>query len=301
MAYVRSLFKLLKKEKPDLVLSYTVKPVVYGSFAAWLARVPRIISMITGAGYVFAAETTKARLVRRIVSFLYKIGLYCSDVVIFQNEDDLNEFVTRGLVKKEKTSVVNGSGVNMEEFKKTDYPQNLTFFMLARLLHSKGVREFLEAAERVKTRYPFVKFMLLGALESHQDSLSIDDLKPYVERGVVDYFGETDDVRPFFSRSSVFVLPSYREGTPRTVLEAMAMGRPIITTDAPGCRETVVDGLNGFLVPIKDVNALVEKMVWFVENVEKVPVMGQASWDYCRSKFDVRKVNEAMFRCMGIR
>lgn len=300
VSYLCALVRLFCKEKPDAVLSYTVKPVVYGSIAAWLTGVPKVASLITGAGYVFAAGTAKAKLLRFFVRLLYRVGLTCSDVVIFQNKDDMSEFVEHRLVDARKTCVVNGSGVNMDRFRKTDYPETLTFSMLARVMYTKGIREYLEAAKRVRKLYPWVRFTLLGAIENHQDAMPWQELKPYVDAGVVEYFGETTDVRPFLAQSSIFVLPSYREGTPRTVLEAMAMGRPIITTDAPGCRETVVDGYNGFLVPVGDVDALVEKMVWFVKNQDQIPIMGNASWDYCRAKFDVRKVDREMLECMGI-
>lgn len=298
--YMLKLRKLFKEEKPDVTLGYTIKPVIYGSIAAKLAGVKNINSMITGVGYVFTAETFKAKAIRFIVSILYRISFACSDTVIFQNPDDRKEFLDRGLLKKEKTGLVNGSGVNMERYKATDFPEELTFFMLSRVLHSKGIREYLEAAKIVKEKHPETKFMLLGAVENMQDSMSEEDLKPYIDERIIEHFGETDDVRDYYGDSTVFVLPSYREGTPRTVLEAMAMGRPIITTDAPGCRETVIDGKNGFLVPVGDVEALSEKMIWFINNTDKIEKMGSESKAYCKKKFDVDKVNKSMLEHMKI-
>lgn len=298
--YVLSLMQLFRKEKPDVTLGYTIKPVIYGAIAAKLAGVNKINSMVTGAGYVFTAKTLKAKIIKFLVSILYRIGFKCADTVIFQNSDDLKEFTGLGLVSEDKCKIVNGSGVNMDKFQPSEFPKTLTFFMLSRVMYSKGVREYLQAAKIVKEKYPEIKFMLLGAVENIQDSLSMDDLKPYIKDEIIDYFGETNDVSAYYKQTSVYVLPSYREGTPRTVLEAMAMGRPIITTNAPGCRETVQDGYNGFLIPIKDVDLLVEKMEWFVKHQDKIVEMGQASYDICLNKFDVKKVNEDMLNHMNI-
>jgi glycosyltransferase involved in cell wall biosynthesis len=266
LKYLYNLYSFFKKEKIDVVLGYTIKPVVYGSIAAKLAGVKNIKSMITGAGYVFTAWTTKAKLIKIIVSILYKIGLACSKNIIFQNPDDMEEFIQNNLAKRKKCHIVNGSGVNMELFTRSDFPDKLTFFMLSRVMYSKGVREYLEAASRIKKNYPDIKFMLLGACENIQDSISEEDLNDYVEKGIIEYHKENPDVRKFYDMCSVYVLPSYREGTPRTVLEAMAKGRPIITTDTPGCRETVKDGKNGFLVPCGDVEKMVEAMDWMLQD-----------------------------------
>jgi len=167
-------------------------------------------------------------------------------------------------------------------------------------MFSKGIREYLTAAEKVKKKYPEVRFMLLGAVENIQDSLKTEDLKPYIENGIIDYYGETGDVSAYYKQCSVYVLPSYREGTPRTVLEAMAMGRPVITTDAPGCRETVKENYNGFLVPVKNSDLLAERMEWFINNRERIPEMGKNSYDLCLEKFDVKKVNQKMMDYMKI-
>ena len=190
--------------------------------------------------------------------------------------------------------------MNMEKFSVSEYPDQLTFFMLSRVMYSKGIREYLQACTIVKEKYPQVRCMLLGACEGIQDSLSEQDLKPYIEKGIIEHFGETDRVADYYKQCSVYVLPSYREGTPRTVLEAMAMGRAIITTDAPGCRETVIDGKTGFLVPVQDGAAVAEKMIAFIENPELVRRMGAESYAYCRDKFDVHKVNEVMCNYLKI-
>ncbi len=292
--YERALYKLFCKEKPDVVLGYTSKPVIYGSIAAKKAGVPHKVAMITGLGYAFTAQTKKAKAIRAVMSVLYKKALNCADTVIFQNPDDREQFVSSGLVKSEKCRVVNGSGVNTNRFSVADYPDKITFFMLSRVMYSKGIREYLRACELVKEKHPEVRFMLLGACENIQDSLSKEDLAPYVEKGIIEHFGETDRVEDYYKQCSVYVLPSYREGTPRTVLEAMSMGRAIITTDAPGCRETVIDGKTGFLVPVKNAEALAEKMTEFIENPELIKTLGAASAEYAREKFSVDKVNDDM-------
>lgn len=298
--YCKKLYNLFKSEKPDITLGYTVKPVVYGAIAAKLAGVKNINSMVTGGGYTFTAKTFKAKILGLIVRFLYRIGFSKANNVIFQNPNDLNEFCDRKLVGRDKCYVVNGSGVNTTHFLPTDYPKTLTFFMLSRLLKSKGVAEYLEAAKIVKSKYPETRFCLLGKYETNmQDALSKEYVEQFITDGIIERFEETSDVRPYYADCSVYVLPSYREGTPRTVLEAMAMGRPVITTDAVGCRQTVKNGKNGFLVPVGDSNQLADAMIKFVENPELIKTMGEESIIYCREKFDVNKVNSAMLNIMG--
>lgn len=299
--YLWSLMSLLRKEMPCLTLEYTIKPVIYGSIAAKLAGIKNINSLITGTGFLFTSKSKKARILKKLVLGLYKTALACSTHVIFQNPDDLDEFIQTGLVNQSKTAVVNGSGVNMNHFQRCDYPQQTTFFMLGRLLHSKGVMEYLQAAKIVKESYPEVRIMLLGKIvHGMADAIAEENIKPYLDNGTIELFDETNDVRPYYSKTSVFVLPSYREGTPRSVLEAMSMGRPIITCDTPGCRGTVVDGENGFLVPIKDANALASAMMKFVKSPELIARMGQKSYEYCSEKFEVGKVNVSMLNYMGI-
>lgn len=298
--YEKALYKLFCEEKPDAVLGYTSKPVIYGSIAAKRAGIKTITAMITGLGYAFTSQTKKAKIIRMIMSVLYKRAMSSTDTVIFQNPDDMEQFTSLGLVKKEKCKLVAGSGVNTERFHPLSYPEKTTFFMLSRIMNSKGIREYLEAAKIVKEKYPDTHFMLLGACEGIQDSIGPEELKKYTDSGIIEHFGETENVPPYYGKCSVYVLPSYREGTPRTILEAMATARPIITTDAPGCRETVKDGENGFLVPVKDAKALSDKMLWFVEHPEKIEEMGKKSLEYCLEKFEVGKVNSDMIKYCNI-
>jgi len=299
--YCKALFHTIKKIKPDVILGYTIKPVVYGTIAGWLGGVKNINCLITGGGYTFTSTSFKAKVLGTIVRTLYKFALKHSTHVIFQNDDDKNEFIGCKLVKEEKCNVVNGSGVDMAHFNKVPYPNEICFFMLSRLLKSKGVTEYLEAAKKVKGMYPDVKFALLGKYEDKmQDAISKEYVEDLIQKGIIERFEETSDVRPYYEKCSVYVLPSYREGTPRTVLEAMAMGRPIITTDANGCRSTVVDGKTGFLVPVKDVDAVADKMIYFIENPEQIKIMGEASNEYCADTFDVIKVNSDMLKYMNM-
>lgn len=295
LKYYQALKALFLKEKPDVVLSYTVKAVVYGSLAASAAGVPNINAMITGGGYTFIATSLKARILGFIVRTLYKRALSKAHNVIFQNPDDLREFCDSGLVSEAKCHVVNGSGVNMERFTPEPLPAQPTFFMLSRLLRSKGVMEYLQAARIVKEKHPEARFCLLGKFETAmQDAIPQEEIMPYLESGIVERFEETSDVRPYYAQCSVYVLPSYREGTPRTVLEAMAMGRPIITTDANGCRETVINDETGYLVPTKDTRSLANVILKFLDSPENIEIMGKKSRDYCMSKFDVSTVNSEL-------
>lgn len=301
LGYIFALKKLFKKERPDITFGYTIKPVIYGAIAAKLAKVPHRYSMIAGAGYVFAAKTTKAKIIRMIVKMLYRIGFSCAQKVIFMNEDDRNDFVSMHLLKEKKCFMVNGSGVNMERFEKAPLPEKPVFFMLSRALRCKGTAEYLEAAQIVHDKYPDVRIMYLGEIdESMQDSLRKEEVMKYVESGAVEYFPEHPDVRIYYRQCSVFVLPSYREGIPRTVQEAMSMGRAVIVTDAPGCRETVKDKKTGFLVPIGDSKALADTMCRFIENPELIKEMGEKSYEYCKEKFDVNKVNRTLLSHLNI-
>lgn len=301
LKYKKALTALMKAEKPDVTLGYTIKPVVYGAMAAHAAGVKNINGMITGGGYTFTAKSLKAKLLGTIVRTLYRAGLKRTKHVIFQNEDDLEEFVSRGLVKREKCRIVNGSGVSMERFLPAPLPQQTTFFMLSRLLKSKGVMEYLEAARLVKAEYPNARFCLLGKYETAmQDAIPKETVEQYIWDGIVERFEETADVRPYYAACSVYVLPSYREGTPRTVLEAMAMGRPIITTDTNGCRQTVEDGVNGYLVPIKDPESVADKMRLFLQDPTLAARMGAESLRLCAEKFEVSKVNAEMLRIMEV-
>ncbi len=292
----------LIRSRPDIVFSYTIKPVIYGSISAGLVGIPHIFSMITGLGYTFMGATLKQRLINLGVQRLYRFALARNQAVFFQNPDDLSLFVNSRLVRNSSEPVlINGSGVDLTYFSRTSHVvKPLAFLLIARLIRDKGIIEYVEAARILKKRYPGTFFRLLGPFDSNPSAIPESQVKIWQCEGAVEYLGVSDDVRPFLADASVYVLPSYREGTPRTVLEAMAMGRPIVTTDAPGCRETVKEGENGFLVPVKDVGALVDAMEKFIRQPELIEKMGLRSREIAEEKYDVHKVNAVIMRTMGL-
>ncbi len=294
------LFLLFKKVKPEKILNYTAKPVIYGSIAGWLAGIKGIYSIITGLGYAFIGTDTKTKVLGFFVKVLYKLSLKVNTKVFFQNADDAGLFLSDLLVTKEKVAIINGSGVDLDHFKPAPIPKEVSFLLIARLLKDKGIREFVNAAAVLKEKYSNISFKLVGWLDENPSCITAEELKLWQEQGTIDYMGRLSDVRPAIKGSSVYVLPSYREGTPRTVLEAMAMGRPVITTNAPGCKETVINGENGFLIPVKNVAQLVTAMEKFVNSPEIIPVMGGKSLKLVVDKYDVKKVNQTIIEAMGI-
>jgi glycosyltransferase involved in cell wall biosynthesis len=292
--------RLLRSLQPDIVLSYTIKPVIFGSLAARCAGVASIHSMITGLGYAFLGNGFKGRVINRLVTAMYRAALRVNRSVFFQNPDDRALFVDSGIVDENKTCLINGSGVDIGHYSPAARGSAPVFLMIARLLRDKGVLEYVESARTLKSRYPQAVFQLLGPLDSNPAAVSQTELAVWQQEGVIEYLGFADDIRPGMRTANIYVLPSYREGTPRTVLEAMSMGRPVVTTDAPGCRETVRDGDNGFLVPVKDVEALASAMEKFILHPELIEKMGKRSVEIAREKYDVRKVNAVIMQRMGI-
>jgi glycosyltransferase involved in cell wall biosynthesis len=296
------IYRVLRRIKPDAVLSYFVKPVVYGTLAAYFAGVKKRFAMIEGLGYVFTYPqeelNVRQKILKFAVSFLYKVSLVFAEKVIFLNQDDLREFTEIGLVQQRKSICIDGIGVDLDSWRKFDLSNEpVTFLMVARLLREKGVFEYAESAQHVKLKYPQAKFVLLGGHDANPGSIQLKQVIDWHDRGVLSWHGHVPVVE-YMKAASVFVLPSYREGVPVSTMEAMAMGRPIITTDVPGCRETVVDGVNGFMVPAKDAVALAEKMIWFIENPSSIPLMGAASRKMAEEKFDVHKINEKLMQIM---
>lgn len=295
-----AMFQLMRKIRPDATLPYTIKPVIYGTMAAWLARVPRRFALITGLGYAFTGE--RRSVIKRIASSLYRLALARASKVFFQNPDDERLFRELGVLPVAVESrVINGSGINLTSHELMPIPEPpMVFLMIGRLLGDKGVRQYAEAARIIKQNHPETVFRLAGWIDSNPDAIAREELDEWIASDTIEFLGKLDDVRPAFAAASVYVLPSYREGTPRTVLEAMAIGRPIITTDAPGCRQTVVEGENGFLVPVKSIEALAGAMRKFIEAPSLAVRMGRRSRQITEDKYDVRKVNAIMLREMGI-
>lgn len=303
LASLKSLVTLMKDILPEYFLGYTIKPVIWGLIGAWLARVPNRVALITGLGYAFTGEAKgKRAVIQSVARGLYKFALRRSTLIFFQNPDDRADFQRLGLLPANvPVKIVNGSGVDVDAFEVAPFPSRpIRFLLIARLLGDKGIREYAAAAKKVKERHPEVEFHLVGGLDPNPDGISEEEVKSWHRAGGLIWHGSLTDVRPAIAESHVYVLPSYREGTPRTVLEAMAMGRPVITTDAPGCRETVVDGENGYLVPVKSVDALVEAMLKFIEAPENIDSMGKNARQVVDAKYDVRKVNQVMLEAMGL-
>ncbi|KAA0014344.1 glycosyltransferase family 4 protein [Billgrantia pellis] len=298
------LVRLMWAIRPDYVMGYTIKPVIFGIFAAVLTRCPRRFALITGLGYCFSSygQTAKTRFIGTIAANLYRHSLRFANKVFFQNPDDQALFRDRNIINGTVPSVVvNGSGVDIDHFMPRAYPRQVVFLLIARLLVDKGIREYAEAAYRLKTEYPDTIFTLVGDLDSNPNSISAQELDRWVQDGVIQYLGKLDDVRDALGNASVFVLPSfYREGIPRTILEALSMGRPIITTDTPGCRETVIDGENGYLVPPRNATELANAMRAFIQSPQLIATMGERSREQALRKYDVCKVNAVMLKEMGI-
>lgn len=294
------LFRLMRSIRPTVVLGYTIKPVIYGTVAAWFARVPRRFALITGLGYAFT--NGRAGTLQYLIRRMYAFALARVDKVFFQNPDDLALFRHLGIVPDELPAVVvNGSGVDVQSFSQVPLPAGaVRFLMICRLLGDKGVREYVQAAREIRGSHAAVRFSIAGWIDENPDSIEQSELDGWVREGAIDYLGKLDDVRPAIAACSVYVLPSYREGTPRTVLEAMAMGRPVITTDAPGCRETVIDTVNGFLVPVKSTDELAAAMLRCIENPAMLSLMGDQSRKIAIERYDVHAVNDVLFREMGI-
>lgn len=295
-----ALYRLIRQERPDKIFSYQAKTVIYGGIAARLLGIPEVYPMIAGVGSVFLGGGRKKKLVRRILIMEYKLGLKKAPRVFFQNRDDLAVFTACGILPEEKAVMLNGSGVNTEKFTPSLLPEQVSFLCISRLIRDKGVFEYLAAAREIHRRHPEIRCVLVGPYDTNPSALKPEELQPYIDDGSVIYVGEQADVVPWLRQCTAFVLPSYHEGTPKTVLEAMASGRPAITTDAPGCRETVTHGVNGYLVPVQDVAALVAAMEQIISDPRKNQEMAAAARIIAEEKFDVRKINAKIRKTMGI-
>lgn len=295
---------IFKKLQPDYVLSYTIKPIIWGGLAARLTG-SNFFALITGFGFAFHGKSFKRKALTKIVSVLYKFSLSYATRVIFQNKDNRKVFVDKKIVSLVKTEIVNGSGVDVNHFFYHSPPpikkQALVFLCIARLLNEKGLREFEQASEIMRKKYPNTICQIAGFYDSSPDRISSEEVNRWQKKGTIVYLGTFKDVRTLISASHIYVLPSYHEGLPRSTLEAMAMGRPVITTLAVGCRETVEDGNNGFKVPVGNAKKLAKKMIWFIENPEQIMKMGLVSRKMAEERFDVHKVNKKILKIMEIK
>lgn len=271
------LFRLLRSIRPDLIHNVTIKPVLYGSWMARLTGCKAVVNAISGLGYVFIASGWKARLSRLLVHRAYKSALAGKHVrVIFQNPDDKRDFVENGLVEETRTVIIRGSGVDIEKFSPSDEPGETPVVMLpTRLLRDKGVAETVEAARLLRLWKVNCRVVLVGDLDfENPASISKQDLDGWLKEGCVEWWGYRSDMEGVLPQAAVVVLPSYREGLPKVLLEAAAAGLPIVATEVPGCREIVRDGVNGFLVPPRDHTALARAIRRLVENPEQRSSMG---------------------------
>lgn len=291
-----TLIKFFIKFKPDIILAYTIKPIIWGGIAARFFSKGHFFALITGLGFAFQKGDLKRNIINLLATNLYKVALKKAKGVIFQNPDNQNTFINLGIAKKELSHRVNGSGVDINYFKKTPLPNHdfPVFLTIARLLGDKGIKEFASAAQLVKEKYPGACFQILGPEDPSPDGIPLSKVMEWHHNQIIDYLGSTNDVRQFIEQCDIFVLASYHEGMPRTVLEAMSTGRPIITTNVPGCKETTEDGINGFLVEKKDVKALYEKMLWFIENKSQWKKMSENSHLRVLENFTVEKVNREL-------
>ncbi|WP_139135241.1 glycosyltransferase family 4 protein [Roseivirga sp. 4D4] len=295
----------LKSVKPDHVLAYTIKPVIFGLRATKFTNASRF-ALITGKGSGFDQSTFKNRIIRFFVKFLYRSTLRSVDGVIFQNDQDKVFFESEGILSKvSRSTVIKGTGVDLNHYLRTDKAQKgnkVVFLFIARLIREKGIPELLEATALLKKIYQGFEVQLLGWIDPNPGGISKKEIDDLHASGLINYLGTTDDIRPYMDAADVFVLPSYyNEGLPRTIQEAMAMGKPIITTDHPGCRETVEEGSNGFLVSINDADSLAKAMQYFMDSPSEIERMGEESYKMAIERFDVHKINEQLLDFMRLK
>lgn len=297
VAVIAELRRLLRRHRPDVCFAYFIKPVIYGAIAAWLARVPRRYGLIEGLGFAFTATSgadTRRQLVRGAITFMARFAFRRLQRVIFLNPDDMQELADRRLVVPGQTALLGAIGIDLDEWSVAPLPRGeITFILVARLLRDKGIGEYAAAARILRTDYPEARFLLLGGLDQNPAAMPRTEVEAWTAEGLIEWPGHVP-VRPWLERASVFVLPSYREGVPRSTQEAMALGRPVITTDAPGCRETVIDGRNGFLVPPRDPQALAAAMRHFIEHPQDIATMGAESRKLAEERFDVHVQNSRL-------
>ena len=298
-----SLLQIMLKVRPELFFGYTIKPVIWGLIVSSWCKIPQRVGLISGLGYTFSSKKNKTfKLISYISQMLYRTAIRRSTLVFFQNPDDLNVFRDLGIISPaQNVALINGSGVDLNFFpEKPMPPLPLRCLFIGRLLEDKGVREYAETAKVIGESYADVHFTLVGGLNERPGSISAQEVNRWVLNKNLRWEGELDDVRTAITDSHLLVLPSYREGTPRAVLEAMSMGRPVIVTDVPGCRETVIDGYNGFKVPVRDVAGIVRSIEKFIHTPDNLMKMGKAGRNLAIRKYDVHKVNKVMVSKMKL-
>lgn len=284
IAFTKQLFQIYRRIKPDAILQYTIKPNIYGTVAATLLGIP-VINNVSGLGTVFLRDNFSSR----IAHLLYKVAFIFPKKVFFQNEDDLQLFIKRNLVNKRITDVLPGSGIDLNVFFPQPFKRNsvFTFLVIARLIYDKGIVEYAEAIRALRKQNINAKFQLLGFKDASPLGIPEELLQGWIDEGLIDYLGTADDVRPFIEKADCIVLTSYREGTPRTLLEAISMAKPVLATNVPGCRETVDDGENGLLCQVRDAGDLADKLKTMIYMQDKdLERMGKKSREIAETRFN---------------
>jgi len=292
---IGKLTRIFRQLKPDILHLVTIKPVLYGGIAVWLAHVGGVVAAVTGLGFVFSSSDLKARVSRFLAADLYRLALKHSRLcVIFQNRDDTEIISRLAALKPEKICLIRGSGVDLAEYVFSPLPPSVELpivVLAARLLKSKGVPEFVAAARQLHDRSIKARFVLVGLPDAENpETVSEDFITACVRDGVVEHWGYREDMPIVLAQSALVVLPSWREGMPKVLLEAAAVGRAVITTDAPGCRDAIIPGVTGLLVPPRDTNALADAMERLLNDRERLQAMGRAGRELAEREFDVRKV-----------
>jgi len=297
------LSRKIKAIRPDVVFCFFPKPVIFGTLAARLAGVKHVYDLLEGLGFCFTAhqkkDSYKKKLLKATQTFLYRITLPRARKVLFLNKDDYEDLIVQNKIAISDPEVIGGIGVDLESYSYT-LPDinNIHFGMVSRLLVEKGVREFVQAAKIVKSQYPYIKFSIAGAIDDNPGGITREQLNLWKKEGYVDFLGQISDVKSYLNDLSVFVLPSYREGIPRSTQEAMAIGRAVITTDVPGCRETVIHNVNGFMIPPWTVKELADAMISFVENPDQIISMGISSRRIAEEKFDEDQATDKLINIL---
>lgn len=299
---LRSVKKAIKENDIDSVIVYGVKNHAAMAIGAKLGGAKKILCVVNGSGNLFRRKGFKGFVLRCISFPMLRIAYHYSFAVAFQNADDMMLFRKKHLIKDtEKCFVTNGSGVNLSVFFRSDLPSENRFLYLSRITSSKGMTEYIKAAEIVKKQYPDVFFDIVGPIDTCVEEFDDGLLEQAIDKQIVCYHGATDDVPGWMKKCRFFAYPSYYpEGVPRSAIQAIASGRPIITCNTSGCKETVQDGVNGFLIPPKDEKILAEKMIWMLEHPEAVERMAIASRKIAEEKFDVYKINQEMINKLKV-
>ena len=300
MRSLMALFSIFRAEAPDVVFSTTIKPVIWGNFAARMAGVPHRYSMITGLGFAFEGDTPVKRALTKLASTLYRRALAGASGVFFQNKADEETFFRLNIVKADAPTRLfsSGTGVDTLRFAPVPLPEGApVFLMVARLLEAKGIREYAQAAAILKARHPEARFLLLGPPETGPGAISADEVKAFE---AVDYVGEAADVRPWIARASVLALPSWREGVPCSLMEGMAMGRCAVATDVPGCRDLVQEGENGLLAKVRNPESLAAVMERLITEPGLVAALGNKARALMVERYDARHTANAIAEAMGL-